>query len=106
MKWKMIVLPNGDDKFFISPFDEALHPKNYLAWFRSTDPLFQKSVISFLKKTEDTAAQHAYLTEMSNLIEDKLAMLEQAMPRPPKLARTTSVPTNSREGFSSPFKFP
>jgi hypothetical protein len=100
-----IVMPNGDDKFFITPFDEALHPKNYLAWFRSTNPQYQASVVSFLKKPENIAAQHAYLTEMANIIEDKLAMLEQTIPKPPKLARTTSVPTSiptcSSEAYSS-----
>ena len=103
-----IVEPKGDDKFVNHVLGELMHPKNYLAWFRSTQVEFQYQVVALLERPEDWSAQHAFLTEMSNVIEDKLAMLEsnespekrQKLQGPPPLQRSSTMSANSAEEYS------
>jgi uncharacterized protein (DUF3820 family) len=76
-----VVHPVGDDKFLSRAITDLFHPKNYLAWFRSTQPTFQQQAIAALQQEEMVAAQHAFLVEVGNIIEDKLELLE--CPRTP-----------------------
>ena len=103
-----IVDPKGDDKYVANVLGELMHPKNYLAWFRSTQVEFQYQVVALLERPEDWSAQHAFLTEMSNVIEAKLELLEsnespekrQKVQGPPPLTRASTMPANSAEEYS------
>jgi|AntAceMinimDraft_1070359.scaffolds.fasta_scaffold128752_1 hypothetical protein len=100
--------PQGSPRFLEGAFAQLFHPKHYLAWYRSTQPAFQNQTTMLLKMDEDHCAQHAFITEIANLIEQKLEMLEnytctlqnkrkrleempESPPEPPELTRTSSV---------------
>jgi hypothetical protein len=103
-----IIDPKGDDKFVERVANEMMHPKNYLAWFRSTQVEFQYQVVALLERPEDWSAKHAFLTEMSNVIEAQLEILEsgeqpekrQKLQGPPPLQRTCTMSANSAEEYS------
>jgi len=86
--------PKGNDLFPSRVLDVLLHPGQYLAWFRSTTESFQKEAKVYISLSEKHAAQHAFMSEMCNILEDKMREIEDEQEliklKRPRLTRTES----------------